>query len=282
MAALTIALFVLLSGNGWASGGGGWGYTGNEGPKQWGELGYPLCTKGHNQSPVNIPAAASVQLDTILFNYRQSPINVTNNGHTVQFNYAPGSSMTVGGKRFELLQFHFHSHSEHTVNGKPSPMEMHLVHKSGDGKLAVVGVFFEKGIKEKHSAKPSSLDLVFGAFSAVAGLNLSSETPIDAAQLLPDNQSYYHYMGSLTTPPCSEGVRWFVMQTPLQISKKQLDRFRSIFDNNARPTQPLHSRNLLGLSTDGKSGASQGGASHSTAPQGASSAAPQGGHGSGH
>ena len=114
---LTITLLGLpvsnvLASNQGSGRGGHWGYAGREGPAYWGELGYPLCSKGKNQSPVDIPTAASVDLDTIQFDYRQSPINVTNNGHTVQFNYAPGSTITVGGKRFELLQFHFHNQSE--------------------------------------------------------------------------------------------------------------------------------------------------------------------------
>ncbi|MBF0108862.1 MAG: carbonic anhydrase family protein [Magnetococcales bacterium] len=236
-------------------GGAHWGYSGAEGPEHWGTMGFPLCSSGKNQSPIDIGAAASGDLDEIVFRYTPSPIQVKNNGHTVQFDLKGGSFITVGGKRFDLVQFHFHSPSENTVQGKVFPMEVHLVHKSEAGELAVVGILMnapeggqgtEQGKGAVAHGGGGAWDLVMGALPAASGLGLTSETTIDVLQLLPhDRKSYYHWMGSLTTPPCTEGVRWFLMKEPVTISASQLSRFRTIFSNNARPVQPLNSRNLF-------------------------------------
>ena len=200
--------------------------------------------------------------------------NVVNNGHTIQFNYQPGSSITIGGKRYDLLQFHFHSPSENTVDGQPYPLEMHLVHKSADGRLAVVGVFFQAGRDSGgHGGDGNdSLANVFGALPGKSGLTLTGNADINAADLLPRDRGYYHFMGSLTTPPCSEGVGWFVMRSPLEISPKQLARFQTIFDNNARPVQPWNKRILFSKETSGGAAPSAGGG-HGGAPSGG------GGHG---
>jgi len=241
------------------SGGAHWGYTGPEGPQQWGTLGYPVCASGQNQSPIDITAAAAGDLDEIVFSYTPSPIQVKNNGHTIQFDYKGGSFITVGGKRFDLAQFHFHSPSENTIQGKAFPMEVHLVHKSAEGELAVVGIMMNAvEQKEKaaggHGEGGDAWGLVLGALPAANGLNLTSETTIDAAQLLPHDRSYYHWMGSLTTPPCSEGVRWFLLKEPVGVDARQVARFRTIFDNNARPVQPLNARNLYLKEVGGGSG----------------------------
>lgn len=232
-----------------SSGGTHWGYSGNIGPEYWGSLGYPACAQGKNQSPVDLAKSASVPLDAISFAYDPSTIQVVNNGHTVQFNYDPGSSMTVGGKRYDLLQFHFHSPSEDTVEGSPYDMQLHLVHKSTDGRLAVVGVFLKAENSDSfgrgHDSEASSMDVIFGALPGLEGLTLSGNLRINASDLIPHDRKYWHFMGSLTTPPCSEGVAWFVMQEPMAITPQQLARFRSIHHDNARPVQPWNARTPL-------------------------------------
>jgi carbonic anhydrase len=212
-----------------------WSYEGSAGPERWGSLGYPQC-EGKNQSPVDISKSAEVVMDQIEFRYSSSTIDMINNGHTVQFNYAPGSSIKVGGVSYELVQFHFHAPSENTVSGKTFPMEMHLVHKSKEGKLAVVGVFFKSG---GRSGENDSIDAVFRTMANRAAHGRGS---IDAIDLLPHDRGYYHFMGSLTTPPCSEGVAWFVMREPIEVMRDQLATFQSIYDNNARPPQPWNNR----------------------------------------
>ncbi|MBF0621205.1 MAG: carbonic anhydrase family protein [Magnetococcales bacterium] len=253
LAILSSSTFLSANATAKSAGHGGsnahWGYTGAEGPNNWGHLGYPLCAEGKNQSPVDITASANTNLDKIEFHYASSAVNSTNNGHTVQFNYDAGSAITVGGKKYALLQFHFHAPSENKINGKPYPMEMHLVHKSDDGRLAVVGVFFQEEKSDHKKSADShdetgnvSLNTVFGAFSGKTGLELQANVKINAKDLLPHDSTYLHFMGSLTTPPCSEGVSWFVMKDPVEITTQQLARFQAIYSNNARPAQAWNRR----------------------------------------
>lgn len=220
-----------------------WGYEGAAGPAAWGAMGFPVCSQGKTQSPVNISQETPTNQKPISFDYVPSPINAVNNGHTVQFNFQPGSFIMIDGKRFDLKQFHFHSPSEDTVDGKAFAVQMHLVHKSADDQLAVVGVFMEEdGTGTSHSSGNSSLDKVFGALPGNSGLTLTGTELIDIRELLPKDQQAWHFMGSLTTPPCSEGVAWYVMKKPITIAPKQLARFRSIYHGNARPVQPWNSR----------------------------------------
>ena len=261
---LTLSVSTYASGQkggGAGNGGSHWGYDGEEGAEHWGRLGYPICSRGKNQSPVDLGNSVSVALDDIRFDYHGSRLKSINNGHTVQFNYDPGSAISVGGKRYALLQFHFHSPSENTINGVPFDMEMHLVHKSADNQLAVVGVFIKVGQtddrdKGHDKGRNASLSSVFEAFPEKTSQTKTGKGPINAAQLLPQNQTYYHFLGSLTTPPCTEGVNWFVMQNPIEITTKQLSRFTSIFDHNARPIQPWNKRILFG--NTGKGGTTSG------------------------
>ncbi|MBF0621206.1 MAG: carbonic anhydrase family protein [Magnetococcales bacterium] len=216
-----------------------WGYEGTGGPDHWGSLGYSTCAEGNVQSPIDITEETPTNQHTLSFRYSDTPINVINNGHTVQFNYQSGSTITVDGKSYDLLQFHFHTPSEDTVNGKPFPMQLHLVHKSADGELAVVGLFLQAG---HDSNGNETLDKIFGALPGNAGLNLTSSAQINARDFLPSDQTAWHFMGSLTTPPCSEGVRWYVVKQPIEISANKLARFQAIFKHNARPTQPWNAR----------------------------------------
>ncbi len=217
-----------------------WGYKGKTGPANWGKINFPICSEGKTQSPVNITRTTPDNPSPITFNYTSTPIDVINNGHTVQFNNRSNSSMTVDDRQYDLLQFHFHSPSEDTVDGKAFAMQLHLVHKSAEGQLAVVGVFLEEGDKDGSGNK--SLDTVFGALPGHAGLNLTGKDSFNVYDLLPPNKQNWHFMGSLTTPPCTEGVKWYVMKEPVKISSRQLTRFRSIFHGIARPVQPWNDR----------------------------------------
>lgn len=216
-----------------------WSYEGEYGPEHWGDIkdDYSKCKGGESQSPVGIALTDKVKLDSICFNYYETPLKIINNGHTIQVNYGRGSTICIGNKQYELLQFHFHNPSEHKINGQSYPMEVHFVHKGEDGKLAVVGVLMEEGksndfIKTLWNNLPKEEGKV----------NTVTDVKINANRLLPKNTAYYKYDGSLTTPPCSEIVNWHVLKTPIEVSKAQIDRFASIFKKSARPIQPLHGR----------------------------------------
>ncbi|WP_455209835.1 carbonic anhydrase [Kaarinaea lacus] len=221
-----------------------WGYTGHAGPEHWGELKHEFaaCNTGMRQSPIdiNFNQLISANLGDIHFNYQSVTPEILNNGHTIQVNYAKGSGITVGERDFELAQFHFHTPSENTVNGKAHDMEMHLVHKNAKGELAVVGVFFRKGVHNNQ------LEKLWRDLPEKTGeKKMLSDTSLSAASLLPQNRSYTHFHGSLTTPPCSEGVNWFVIKQPQQASAEQIARFSKIIGNNARPVQDLNNRFVL-------------------------------------
>src|SRR5262245_4969599 len=190
-----------------------WSYEGKDGPEHWGELdpSYAACAQGHQQSPIDIPLSTiqAEPLDPIQFHYRPSPLHVIDNGHTIMATYAPGSTIRVGSSEYELQQFHFHMPSEERFDGKSFPMVAHLVHKNKDGKLAVVAVLFQEG-----TVNP----VLEGVFGHLPRQRDHEESPsglvIDASALLPSKTSYVTFQGSLTTPPCSEGVTWYVLRTP--------------------------------------------------------------------
>jgi carbonic anhydrase len=219
-----------------------WSYEGEAGPEHWAELSpdFATCDTGDEQSPVELSTAVPRDLPEIVFEYAPSPLTIQNNGHTIQVDYEAGSSITVGSEAYELVQFHFHAHSEHTIGGETFPLEMHLVHRAEDGALAVIGVLMEEG-----AANPA-FDPVFNNLPAeeteretVEGANVS------AGDLLPEGTEYFAYPGSLTTPPCSEGVSWFVLSEFGQLSEEQIRSFTVLFDDNFRPTQPLGEREIL-------------------------------------
>jgi carbonic anhydrase len=220
-----------------------WAYSGPTGPNKWGEIDeqFGTCSLGQVQSPIDIRSdeAQLATLDPIQFDYKVSPLKIIDNGHTIQVNYAPGSSIAVGGTRYELLQFHFHRPSEERVNGKPYDMVAHLVHKDAAGQLAVVGVLLEKG------AQRPVLQQVFDHLPGEKGKEVAVPgVSIDLTNLLPSKRAYYTFTGSLTTPPCSEGVTWFVLKQPSQVSADQVARFGQIYAMNARPVQPLNGRRV--------------------------------------
>jgi carbonic anhydrase len=215
-----------------------WTYAGHGGPADWGGLDqdYATCKLGKVQSPVDIRAAKSADLPAIKFDYKPAPLKLIDNGHTIQVNYPPGSAIDVGGTRYELLQFHFHKPSEEKVDGKAHDMVAHLVHKGPDGKLAVVAVLLDKG-----GANPV-IATVWKNLPKEKEKEASVDTTVDATALLPADKGYYTFQGSLTTPPCSEDVRWFVLKTPVKMEQGQLAAFGKLYPMNARPTQPLNGR----------------------------------------
>ena len=219
-----------------------WGYSGSEGPAHWGELGpeFATCKTGRSQSPVNIVGAQSAVLPVIQFEYKPSALHIINNGHTIEINYAPGSFIRVGDKRYELKQFHFHHPSEETIKGKRFPIELHLVHSDAKGNFAVVSVLLEEG-----PANPL-VEMLWGHASKTPGPEKTDDNlQINVADLLPADRRYFTFAGSLTTPPCTEGVSWFVLETPVTISSKQVATFAGIYPYDERPTQPLNGRTVL-------------------------------------
>lgn len=218
-----------------------WGYEGEHGPEHWGGMSkdFEACSHGKQQSPIDISLAVEEDLGDITFNYKPGKLNILNNGHTIQANYDEGSSITLNGAEYSLLQFHFHGPSEHTVGGKSFDIEAHFVHKNKDGKLAVVGVLIEEG-KENAAYAPVSKNLPkkAGKVETIKGAS------INAQELLPQGKTYYTYPGSLTTPPCSEAVTWLVLKEPIQMSKAQIDALKKVMGKNNRPVQPLHEREV--------------------------------------
>ncbi len=218
-----------------------WGYTGPNGPGDWADMRqeFKLCGSGKEQSPINISGAKSANLPAIQFDYKPGSLEILHNGHTVLIKRAKGSRITVGGEKYELLQFHFHSPGENTVDGKTFPMEIHLVHKSAKGKIMVLGVFTKIGAKNAVLDKAwNHMPQQSGDRKQVASVN------INAADLLPTDRSYYSFKGSITIPPCSEGIEWIVLKTPVEVSDEQIKQFSRVVGENARPVQPVYSRTL--------------------------------------
>jgi len=216
-----------------------WTYAGEGGPHMWGELSdeFATCGTGKSQSPIDISPVTITELPPIEVDYKSTVLDVTNNGHTIKVSYAPGSSITVGGKKYDLLQFHFHSPSEHTVGGKSFAMVAHLVHKAADGQLGVIGVLMEEGASNFLVQKVwKNMPKEEGGHKTVEKVKLN------VAQLLPKDMSYYNYSGSLTTPPCSEGVNWMVLRNPVTVSAAQVQQFTELFPLSVRPVQPLNGR----------------------------------------
>lgn len=221
-----------------------WDYEEN-GPDVWGGLSedWALCGEGMAQSPIDISDATPVSLSALTFNYEAAPLAIFNNGHTIEVEYHEGSSVLYNAKTYHVLQFHFHAGSEHTINGEQYPMELHIVHRDANsGNLLVIGVLLAEG-EEDNAAYAD----IFANLPAEEGEpNEETELMVNVADLLPENpDAFYTYEGSLTTPPCSEIVRWIVMEQPVTLSSGQLDAFYAIYPNNFRPTQPLNGRDLF-------------------------------------
>ena len=205
-----------------------------------------MCGTGRAQSPIDISGEEAVDLQDIQFNYQPSELNIFNNGHTIQANYDAGSSIVYNETEYQLIQFHFHHPSEHALDGKAFDMELHLVHRDSSGNLAVVGLLLQKGEASSEALAP-----VFDHLPTEKGDPQAAGVKIDAADFLPSDHLYYTYSGSLTTPPCSQGVRWLLLKEPVTISEAQFEAFASLFELNARPVQPLNNRDLLEDNTAG-------------------------------
>ncbi|MEM6837900.1 MAG: carbonic anhydrase family protein [Cyanobacteria bacterium P01_C01_bin.120] len=216
-----------------------WSYEGSNGPEAWGGLSaaFSACEVGLAQSPINIDPTAAAHQNEIEFTYGRAPLNIANNGRTIRVNVSAANTIKLGDEDYVLQQFHFHRPSEHIVSGEPYAMEMHLVHQNAAGDLMVVGIFLTEGA-ENSALTPVWQAMPQGQSPAqdIAGVE------IDVEALLPANLTQYRYDGSLTTPPCSEPVKWVIMATPVEVSATQIEQFSSIIPPNARPIQPLNHR----------------------------------------
>ncbi len=226
-----------------------WDYEGVEGPGHWAMLepSYMACETGRQQSPINIemPQHEEKQ-EELSFHYQPTPLRVLNNGHTIQVNYQEGSYLRLNGKSYKLRQFHFHDPSEHHIDGKTYPMEMHLVHQDDAGHTLVVGLLLAFGKENQVFARAGDFleEHTGHRLSSKVG-EVSIDAPINVMDLLPSNTHHFSYHGSLTTPPCSEGVQWIILKTPIEVSKVQAERFITTIGPNARPIQPLGEREIL-------------------------------------
>lgn len=220
-----------------------WSYEGNDGPAHWGDLSakFAACKSGRMQSPIDLAGANQKAGIVLSASYHAAPLTIGHNGHTVQIDVPKGATLQLAGKTFHLLQFHFHTPSEHVISGKPYPMEAHFVHAAEDGSLAVIGAFFTEG------AESAGLTTVFDNLPATKQTPKAIEgASVDPAKILPENAAFYRYMGSLTTPPCSEGVHWVVVEKPLEASREQLAAMTRAIGPNARPAQPVNNRLVVG------------------------------------
>ncbi|MEQ8825207.1 MAG: carbonic anhydrase family protein [Filomicrobium sp.] len=214
-----------------------WGYRVENGPATWQSLDkkFETCGKGQAQSPIDLPIKSAPGASDIVFDYRGGPANVVNNGHTIQVNVAKGNVLKIGARTYRLIQFHFHTPSENTVDGLHYPMETHLVHADDQGRLAVVALLVKSGAT--------------GVIDSVPRPAKKGETgtidQINPSDLLPKEASHFAFAGSLTTPPCSEGVSWIVMRQPVEAASSTIAQFYSILGANNRPTNPLNGRTIV-------------------------------------
>lgn len=222
-----------------------WGYEGGTGPAHWGVMEqdhekHLMCREGVRQSPINFDHVPGFKLGELHFKYSETPINLINNAHTILLKYQRENFVEWEGEKFELIQIHFHHPSEHKVNGETFPLEIHFVHRSEDHEYIVVGVF------AKYGESNSNIQQLWDHIPAQVDKEVLVENHFfNGDTLFPDIKDYFYYSGSLTTPPCSENVTWFVIEEPIEISKKQVKHFQKFIDHNARPTQKLHHRIIV-------------------------------------
>lgn len=220
-----------------------WGYEGDSSPSEWAALApeFVICGEGKAQSPIDIRDAVETELVDIEVHYGETANNIVNNGHTIQVDVDAGSHIVYNGITYDLLQFHFHAPSEHTIAGEAAAMEIHFVHKDrNSNNLAVVGILLNEG----ESANEAYGPIIDNMPIQVGATELDGES-IKLESLLPERRGYFTYQGSLTTPPCSEVVRWLLLDRPVALSSAQIAAYRAIYDGNARPLQPLGERDLL-------------------------------------
>ncbi len=228
-----------------------WDYSAEHGPAKWASLSpdFATCASGRSQAPIDIVKAKTEPAAAMKTSYAPAELRVVhhehvadgvNNGHTVQVNYQGADALRLGDESFNLLQYHFHSPSENTVDGKHFPIEMHLVHKSEAGKLAVLGAFIEEGAENPAFAP------VWANLPKEKGKEFHlPHVTVNVDDLLPTERTTWRFDGSLTTPPCTEGVKWLMLTQPVQLSGQQVAAFRAVFDGNNRPTQPLNGRRVV-------------------------------------
>ncbi len=219
-----------------------WGYSGETGPENWAKLTpeFGACA-GKNQTPVNLDGFIKAELKPLKFNYKAGGSQILNNGHTVQVVYDVGSNVVIDGVEYALKQFHFHAPSENQIKGESYPLEGHFVHADKDGNLAVVTVMFKEG----HANE--ALESLWTHMPAKEGDKIALSPANNALKFFPKDHAYYRFNGSLTTPPCTEGVRWIVMKKPVFVSKAQIDAFKKVMVHaNNRPLQPINAREILG------------------------------------
>lgn len=219
-----------------------WSWSGDTGPDQWGDLhpDFAECRDGRQQSPIDLNSPSVVADVPVFADYREGPLNLANLGKTVQANFESGSYLSSSGHVYGLIQVHFHTPSEHTIDGEAFPLVAHFVHANGDGQLAVLGVLFEEGDAHDELQKiVESADDVGAEAETVRGVSL------DPAAFLPDELEVWRYNGSLTTPPCSEGVQWHVLEDTVEASGEQIEALAALMGDNARPVLPRHGRLLI-------------------------------------
>ncbi|MFD1446804.1 carbonic anhydrase [Oceanobacillus profundus] len=223
-----------------------WSYNGNTGPEHWGKLDNAnlACANGSEQSPINVEfpqVKANKKQEEIQIQYEPTTFSLVNNGHTVQANaVTESSSIVIEGKDYKLNQFHFHTPSEHQFNGQNYDMELHLVHNDANGNLAVLGLMIKEGRENENLAS------VWNALpKEETEKDIPVKEPIDLQALLPQDQTSFHYNGSLTTPPCTEEVKWMIFEQPIEMSNVQIQAFQDIFPANHRPVQSLNEREII-------------------------------------
>jgi carbonic anhydrase len=218
-----------------------WSYEGHGGPSKWGRLAAvnKVCAVGTQQSPVDIVASTKADLPKLDIAWGSTVDTIVNNGHTIQVNAGEGSTLTVGDEKYKLVQFHFHRPSEHKIDGKSFPMEVHFVHATASGALGVVGVLMTAG-------KPNAtFSKIVATMPAKAGAPVKADAAIDPNGMLPAGRSYFSYAGSLTTPPCSETVSWMLLTDPIEVDESDIAAFAKLYAMNARPAQRINRRFVL-------------------------------------
>ncbi|QRY81109.1 carbonic anhydrase family protein [Pseudomonas sp. PDNC002] len=221
-----------------------WTYSGDQGPAHWGELGSALCASGHEQSPIDVEKSQiqpqKVDTSELKLHYGKVPLKLINNGHTIQASAAEGDTLTYKGTEYRLLQFHFHNPSEHQLGHQSYPMEMHLVNQDKEGHLLVLGLMIKEGRANKELAQ------LWKHLPAKEGqeVQLAAGLAPNLAKLVPAASHHLFYHGSLTTPPCTEGVQWVLFEKPIEMSKQQISQFHQLFPDNHRPTQSATGREV--------------------------------------
>jgi carbonic anhydrase len=218
-----------------------WSYSGETGPDHWAAMNndYSACGSGKTQSPIDLKWHKPVKASAMSANYKSSKAFVSDNGHSIQMAFDMGGSIKIKGQTYDLMQVHFHSPSEHTLSGKQFPLEAHFVHKNADGKTVVLAAFFKEGKENAVITK------IWNAIPNPPAPASANDMQISAKDLMPPMKTYYEYTGSMTTPPCTEDIHWMVFNTPLNISKAQIETLHKFHADNNRPTQSLNDRKVI-------------------------------------